>query len=224
MKRPVALLVAMALMVGCKGSGGTVDPLFGRTRVAPPPTGVVGSPAPIAPNAYAPTGYPPRNTLPINVPANVPGTTPGGIVPTSPSTAPPANSAWTAPATGYSPLPDPSYASSIPGDRITIPMAARAVSDPPRQVATSDTTTRNVSAAPVPTPAAATVATRPASPVPTQSSVPSQPLGNRLVGREASVQVLEPLGGNLVPVPTNAPVPLDAVQTGTASAGSPARR
>lgn len=56
MGRPLALIACLsALLVGCKGSGQStepVDPFFGRVRIEPPRTGAAGSPSTVP---YAPS-------------------------------------------------------------------------------------------------------------------------------------------------------------------------
>jgi len=50
MSRPMALLVLILAIAGCKAPGAAQDPFFGRTRVEPPRTGTVSGQAPAGTN------------------------------------------------------------------------------------------------------------------------------------------------------------------------------
>jgi hypothetical protein len=75
MKRPLALLIAVFVLAGCRGQGAPgTDPFFGRTRVPPPGTGVIsGAPTDPyyggAPYSEAPRYVPPGASTPQGPPA-----------------------------------------------------------------------------------------------------------------------------------------------------------
>lgn len=105
MRRPLALLLALALgAVGCQNAAPVTDPFRGA-RVPPPPTGSLG--APVAPAYGAPPAYPPPGTVsgapvaPLAAPPVVSTPMPG------PTTSP---AAINSPPVYQPPAPQPVYA------------------------------------------------------------------------------------------------------------------
>jgi len=137
MSRSTALLLALALVSGCRIPGSSnepVDPFFGRTRVPPPPTGTIPRGGSID------LSYGPYHTNPLRAAEGTP----------KPAATPSPGAAWTpvwqspqlAAATNspaslqrFSPRAEESadgsrsMAAVGPGDQILIPLAARDLSD-----------------------------------------------------------------------------------------------
>jgi hypothetical protein len=258
MKRPLAVLVALVVLCGCKGSGSSnsADPFFGRTRVDPPRTGSVGGRMPGASHyasgqqaALAPAGAnsairpdgpgpgvlpssglpdsPPGRRLLGGVPAAIPGSNPSDArswVPAQPRTGPVVAPLSPPAANNYTPQNSGVSSPGTPGDTVSIPAAARSISDPPRQLT-------------VPSATAGVAVTGPAG----NSTTQARPLGaavgaatssqntyywgnttgNRLAGRERYTQVLDPSLRSYTNPLRNAPAPLDATARPTAPAASP---
>ncbi len=153
MSRSAALLLAIALVSGCKIPGSSnepVDPFFGRTRVPPPPTGTIPRDASINP------GYGPYRANPLR------GTEGSPKAPPPPSPGVAWIPVWKSPQAGVT-IPSPvssqpvgpravdsvdgsrTPAVVVTGDQILIPLAARDLSpllpqptsehlaDPPRR-------------------------------------------------------------------------------------------
>jgi hypothetical protein len=248
MKRPLAVLVALLVLPGCQGSGGSgaaKDPFFGRTRIEPPRTGTVAGqlPAPESPGAAASalspgTARPPAaipapasNNLPIWSPppwqtpaTTLPGASQGGNLYDQPSGS-----------TGYQPplIQSPPPPFDTPGDRLSIPFAARALAEPPRQLRTSgalDNPLRNPAelanqpAVRAPAGGASPTASSPSGGAdrPASSPYPSGLGTNRLAGRERVVQVIEPSRRSDPNPLRNAPRPIDPSSSqGSAVSGRP---
>ncbi|MGO8753004.1 MAG: hypothetical protein ACLQNE_44245 [Thermoguttaceae bacterium] len=138
MSRSVTLVLALALLSGCKSSEpttGPVDPFFGRTRVPAPPTGAIARDSGGDPSYNSARSNPLRGTsdarsvgLPAAVDWRPPQPQAGKYPLTSPS--PPANPppAGTNPSAASAAGTSGSLASDRPGDRIVIPLAARDMS------------------------------------------------------------------------------------------------
>lgn len=134
MTRAFALLVAVVVLAGCKGSGSVppIDP-FGRTTVEPPPTGAASlqPPGPPVNPGTAQGGASAARTAPAVSPGPTPAT-PASVPASAPGYAPPG---------GHfefngSPTDEPRpTASTQPGDRISIPVDARDLSKQPTVLA-----------------------------------------------------------------------------------------
>lgn len=132
MRRAFALLVAVTVLAGCKGSG-TLPPLdpFGRTIVEPPPTGAAAIQPPSAAVAPGPTQG--AAAAPAAAPAPPSST---GATPATPASAP----GYAPPGGNYEfngkPEDEPRpMAAATPGDRISIPVDARDLSKQPSALA-----------------------------------------------------------------------------------------
>jgi hypothetical protein len=80
MKRPLVALVALIVLSGCKGSGGSssaLDPFLGRSRIEPPRTGAISAQPPETPyysrNPQPGLAQPPSTTQAPSLPAYSPG-------------------------------------------------------------------------------------------------------------------------------------------------------
>lgn len=150
MSRPLALLVAILAIAGCKGPGATgaaTDPFFGRTRVEPPRTGALpgqrtpGTSLPQPPSAGGttsglPVGQSGLSASGVTFPPSQLPATQSGWTPPGPKVNPTPSVTSTPTSGGYNP-PDGSFgfptASAGPkststlagtGDRISIPVPA----------------------------------------------------------------------------------------------------
>jgi len=236
MKRPLAPLVALILALsGCKGSGGSstaLDPFLGRSRIEPPRTGTI-SPQPPG-NSYYSGSAQPGLAQPFTTPAAIPGPNPNSSPTWTAPQSRPAPAPGPASPYGGSPYPPlsggssstlPPSSPSVPsaasgeGDRITIPFAARVISDPPRQLAASGRPINPLrsDAAPTNRPAGGTpaIASGPGVSSPNWRS-PGQPgpasnaTGtDRLAGRDRVIQVIEPGPRDYANPLRNAPRPVD---------------
>lgn len=157
MTRPVAVMLAVVLLAGCRGSGaksGPNDPFFGRTRVEPPRTGSVAGqpPDPSYPNSMAnplrsptPSPYKPTTAIPAGTTTTPRPDLSSGWTPVQPQPAsetPPAvaSSASPPPAVGFRPPggnydlgPDKPAGTLMAvgaGDRVAIPSAALTMPPP----------------------------------------------------------------------------------------------
>lgn len=161
MSRPMAMLVAILAIAGCKGpgtTGGATDPFFGRTRVEPPRTGTIsgqtptGASLPPSPSTGGMTSGLPSGqggmlasgaTSSSVFPPSQLAATQSGWSPPGPKVSPSPSVTSTQPNGGYQP-PDGSFgfptasagaksASTLAGtgDRISIPVSARGASPYP---------------------------------------------------------------------------------------------
>ena len=125
MTRPIAALVAVVMLSGCRGgtSATAVDPFLGRTRVEPPCTGsAIGQP-PISYSPASPQAGQPQPAAPWT-----------GSSTTNPSAAPATGNPYGPPGGSYdyrgtSVQRSPTVALAEAGDIVTIPSAAREFPD-----------------------------------------------------------------------------------------------
>ncbi|MFH1918861.1 MAG: hypothetical protein ABIP48_03095, partial [Planctomycetota bacterium] len=172
MRRLLVWLVAVAVLSGCKGSriAGPLDP-FSRTRIEPARTGwIMGQPAADPYYPGSPQAAPPGAAGASQAAQPGPAAPASGSW-TTPSQTPPAQGNRYAPPGGYNyrgasaePVEEPrSPVATVPGDRITIPVAA-----------TSS--------------AVAAAGSSPSSP----DSATIQPVSNPLAGQERIVRTIGP--------------------------------
>ncbi len=203
MRRLLAIILIVAPLAGCKGPAPTmpppIDPFFGRTRVEPPRTTWLG-PRLAADPAYSQPAY--LRAAPAYAPT-APPVARQGWMPIGAAPQPSAGQVAVAPAS-----PRPGATPSFSGDRIAIPTAALALTDPP---ATSALASTPSPPAALPEPPAAVVATPAAvaaNPVPSlppaAPSVPTSPSVVSLAGRERILQTLGPRPRAADPAPAAA--------------------
>jgi len=208
MRRLLVWLVAVAVLSGCKGSrvASPLDP-FSRTRIEPARTGwIMGQPAA---DPYYPDS--PR-AAPPGVAGAPQAAQPGAAAPasrswTTPSQTSPAQGNHYAPPGGYDyrgasaePVEEPRPpVATVPGDRITIPVAARnapersdrvaSLSTPDPRAGFQRTDAGRPSAAVAATSSAVAAAeSSPSSP----DSATIQPVSNPLAGQERIVRTIGP--------------------------------
>jgi hypothetical protein len=245
MWRPWVLYVAILAVAGCKSPGTATDPFFGRTRVEPPRTGTISGQPPGSslsqtpvPGALTPgatqsqtpsspfSGVAPANTIPPSQASGIqPNWTPAQPkVNSVPAAIPPQTSSGYRPPDGGFGFPGGANASSPgtpagAGDRLGIPVAARAMGTPASDWATrrdTDTAFGATTAGAIRPGVGGAAGVGVQTQGPTSTASTAQPGTNPyldntsaaiLAGRERIVRVIEPTVGTPSTAPRVSPYP-----------------